>query len=99
LNRPRRNRLTDEAIALFRRLDAVPEPERDATWEKESRRLSQLLGPMGDGEDYESAWFLGQISVLDRRLDRHPGHGYWGGEPLARVREMRERLLEATKLH
>ena len=98
IDRPRRPRIPDEALVLFKRLDAVPEPERDEAWQKESRRLAQLLGPMGDKEDYESAWFLGGIDVLDPRLDRDRP-GYWGGTPLARVREMRERLLTATKLH
>jgi hypothetical protein len=106
IDRARRNRLTDEEVALFRRLDAVPVPERDEGWQKESRRLAALLGPMDivgirgqpSSEDFESAWFCGQIDVLDPRLDRDRP-GYWGGAPLARVREMREQLLAATKLH
>jgi hypothetical protein len=65
-DRPRRNRLTDEALSLFRRLDAVPDHERNDVWQKESRRLAVLLGPMGDkGEDFESAWFMGGLDVLD----------------------------------
>ena len=95
IDRPRRSRLTDEALALFKRLNAVSEPERDDAWKRESRRLAVLLGPMGDKEDYASAWFLGRLDVLDPRLDRDRP-GYWGGAPLARVREMREQLLVAV---
>jgi hypothetical protein len=106
IDRPRRNRISDEAIALFRRLDAVPVHERGEDWQKESRRLAVLLGSMDivgirgqpSSEDYESAWFCGGLDVCDPRLDR-PRPGYWGGAPLARVREMREQLLAATKLH
>jgi hypothetical protein len=99
IDRPRRNRLTDEAVALFRRLDAVPEDERGDGWRMDSRQLAVLLGPMGvGGEDYESAWFLAGLSVLDPRLGRDRP-GYWGGAPLARVREMREQLLAAVRVH
>jgi hypothetical protein len=91
--------ITPEALSLFRKLNAVPEDERGDAWRKDSRRLSQLLGPMGIGsEDYESAWFLAGIDVCDPRLDRDRP-GYWGGAPLVAVRQMREQLLAAAKLH
>jgi hypothetical protein len=91
--------ITPEALGLFRKLDAVPEDERGDGWRKDSRQLAVLLGPMGvGGEDYESAWFLGGIDVCDPRLDRNRP-GYWGGAPLARVREMREQLLAAITVH
>jgi hypothetical protein len=49
--------VTAEALALFRKLDAVPVPERDEAWAKQSRQLARLLGPMtGSNEDHESAW-------------------------------------------
>jgi hypothetical protein len=106
IDRPRRNRITDEAIDLFRQLDAVPVPKRGEDWYKQSRQLARLLGPMDieglrgqpSPEEFESAWFAGMIDVLDPRLDlSRPG--YWGGAPLAAARKMRERLLEAAKLH
>jgi hypothetical protein len=91
--------ITPEALGLFRKLDAVPVPERGEDWRKQSRALAKLLGPMGvGGEDYESAWFLGLIDVCDPRLDESRP-GYWGGAPLAAVREMRERLLAALSVH
>jgi hypothetical protein len=98
IDRPRRPRIPDEALVLFKRLDAVHVHTRDDAWQKESRRLAQLLGPMGDGEDYESAWFLGGIDVCDPRLDRDRP-GYWGSTPLVRAREMREQLLAAIRVH
>jgi hypothetical protein len=90
----RSGRFTGEVLSLFARLDRVPERERQRDeWQKDSRRLAALLG-----EEFLDSWFCGRIDVLDPRLNRDRP-GFWGGAPLMAARQMREKLLEAVKLH
>jgi hypothetical protein len=97
INRPRRpHRFTPEALALFAELEAVPTRRRGQEWEAKSRRLAELLGPLGIGdEDFAFAWFCGRLDVLDREIARRPRTGYWEAIWL-RVAATRELLLEAV---
>jgi hypothetical protein len=49
------------------------------------------------GEEFEDAWFLGQLSVTDPHLEHRwrPPELYWQGEPRIRVVAMRAALLDA----
>jgi hypothetical protein len=82
----------DEVLDLFRRLDA--EHMRDEAWQRDSRRLAAMLGA-----EFEDAWFLGGLDVLDPRLAEYHPPGFWGGDPWIRVQEMRAALLAAAKVH
>jgi hypothetical protein len=102
ISRPwRSGRFTDELLALFARLERVPECDRGGEWRIDSRRLAAMLG-----EEFEDAWFCGGLDVLNRRLAEYHPPGFWGTgipgrseNPWMMVREARERLLAATKLH
>jgi hypothetical protein len=88
LNRPRRPRFTSEALALFAKLEAVPEPRRDKAWQGESRLLSALLG-------LENEWFCSGCDVLDRSTEPCHSPEYVAHHAWFRVRAVREALLDA----
>jgi hypothetical protein len=92
LNRPRRNRLTDEAIALFRRLSAMPPSARKGPeWKAQSQRLAELLG-------LENEWWA-MWHVEDEPHAYVPEDNSYQIGCCRRVAEVREQLLAATKLH
>jgi hypothetical protein len=88
----RRRQFSDEALALFVELEAVPMRRRDAPeWQAASHRLAEMLGLVDE-------WFCSGCDVLD--CSARPCHppGYTSYDDWFKVRAVRELLLEAIGL-
>jgi hypothetical protein len=102
-----RQLISEEALALFTRLNRTPARKRRGTaWRAESRKLAEALGSTGVRstydpsyvEDFASAWFCtgGRLNVLDPNLDRDPPASSHWRVVWEEVVRMREALLAAV---
>jgi hypothetical protein len=89
IDRLRRPQFTAEILALFATLESTDVDCRGSEWQRQSRRLSQLLG-----DEFEDAWLCGGLDVCDPGLEQDRP-GFWGAEPRTMVLAMRAALLAA----
>jgi len=83
-HRPRRPAFSDEALALFARLEALPPRRRNRA---QIAELARLLGLTEES--------LTMNSVLDRSGPRHPSDEYVANTDWRTCRAVREQLLAA----
>ena len=87
---PRKARIDRETLALFERLERVPQQQRsDQAFQADERSLHRWLG-------MEIIWLCGCASVLDRSSAPCWPDGRLACEAWASARKMRGELLEAT---